>query len=61
MKFDVLYNKLKFKAYVESETTPGVFYKVETDENGEFCCSCKGFGFKCTCKHIKNIVKELNL
>ena len=61
MKFDVLVNKREFKGFVESETVPGVFYKVESDDNGELTCSCKGFQHRFTCKHIKACFKDLGL
>jgi hypothetical protein len=61
MKFDVLVNKLEFKAFVESETTPGVFYKVESDDDGKLTCSCRGFQNRFKCKHVTSALKDLGL
>jgi hypothetical protein len=61
MKFDVLVNKLDFKAYVESETVPGVFYKIVSDDVGVLSCSCKGFQNRFNCKHVSGVIKELGL
>jgi hypothetical protein len=61
MNFEVLVNKREFKAFVESETNTGTFYKIESDDNGELTCTCKGFVNRCSCKHIKKAVEELGL
>jgi hypothetical protein len=61
MKMDVLVNKREFKAFVESETNEGNYYKIESDDVGDLTCSCKGFTHRFTCKHIKQVMKELNL
>jgi len=61
MNFEVLVNKLEFKAFVESESLPGVFYKVESDDDGLLTCSCKGFVNRHSCKHVKSAVKDLGV
>ena len=61
MNFDVQVNKREFKAYAESNSFPGMFYLVETDEVGGLTCTCKGFMNRATCKHVKAAEKELGL
>lgn len=45
----------KLVAYVESETTEGIFYKV-TNENGIFTCTCPDHRHRQRyCKHMEAV------
>lgn len=48
---------------VESRSTPGEYYVVSIDEDGNFGCSCPGWKFhrRGDCKHIRLMKGQLRL
>lgn len=62
MNIEILEKVVKVRALVESESNPGSFYKVVLNKNNgnifDCECSCKGFHFKGTCKHFKEVMVE---
>jgi len=41
----------------ESISSPGTFHYVRQSPGGTIYCSCPGFGYRKTCKHV-NFIKE---
>ena len=41
--------------YVVSHTS-GKIYKI----NKDLCCTCKGYEYRRTCKHVKEVIKDIN-
>lgn len=53
--------KIKYRE-VPSTSDPGKTYTVTWNPNGtDFKCQCKGFVFRDTCRHIKDVKKSLGI
>ena len=59
MNIEVLKKVVQVRAIAESESKPGMYYLVETDADGMFHCTCKGFQYNRSCKHAKAIMETL--
>lgn len=59
MNIKIVKQIMELEAYVESETTDGVYYLV-TCINDEWECTCQSFkNRKQICKHIREVKEEI--
>ena len=49
----VIYAVPKKVMYMKSESNPGVKYRVERARTGKCFCTCKGFMYRQTCRHVE--------
>lgn len=44
---------------VKSESRAGVTYTISQDDTGRLWCTCPGFGYRRTCKHVETMEQLL--
>lgn len=45
---------------IKSHTNPNVTYTVTFPDSGPPYCTCKGYGYRRTCSHIKEAIEQLD-
>ena len=60
MNIQNITKKIIVEAFIESDTEEGKFYKVRVDtENYTDSCTCKGYKYHQSCKHIDALYKRV--